>query len=79
MLTDLDEINSIIATADAMQGRLDELAARQTFSVDQHVAARASANTVRGLRGYDLAQLRILFDPEYAEEMKRLTAAAKGG
>jgi len=77
MSTELEEIDSIIEIADAMQKRLDRLEARQVFTLDQHVACRACANTLRGLRGYDLAQLKALFDPEYAEEMKRLTIAAK--
>ncbi len=78
MSAELDEINSIIAIADAMQERLDALEKRKTVSVSQHVAIRACAGTVRGFRGYDLAQLRILFDPEYAEEMNNLTRLSKG-
>ena len=77
MKTDLEEIKAIIYEADKLQTRLDVLERRKTFSLDQHVAARACANTCRGLRGYDLAQLRILFDPAYAAEMKRLTEVAK--
>jgi len=75
---DLDVINSIIAIADAMQERLDRLEARQTFTIDQHVSLRACCNTCRGFRSYDLAELKKLFDPEYKNEMERLTLAAKG-
>lgn len=77
MQTDLGEIKDIIAIAGEMQKRLDKLEGRQIFTLDQQAAARACANTLRGFRGYDLAQLRILFDPEYANEMKRLTEVAK--
>lgn len=78
MQADLEEIDSIIEEADELQARLDKLETRQTFSLDQHVAIRACANTLRGFRGYDLAQIKVLFDPEYADQMKRLTEAAKG-
>ena len=79
MATDLEEIRSITAAADAMQRRLDKLAARRTFSLDQQRAVAGAANKMRDIRGWGLAILLAAFDDEYAEQMKKLTIAAKGG
>jgi len=79
MAADLEEIRSIIEAADALQGRLDKLTARQTFTVDQELAVRSAADKMRNIRGWELSILRIQFDEEYAEKMKRLTEAAKRG
>jgi len=76
---DIDEIKSIIQAADALQRRLDKLTARQTFTVEQELAVRSAADKMRNIRGWELSILRIQFDEEYAEKMKRLTIAAKRG
>lgn len=76
---DLDEIISIIEAADALQGRLDKLAARQTFTLDRQAAVRQAADGLRGLRAWQLSLLRAAFDAEYAASMERLTRAIKKG
>jgi len=79
MAEDLEEIRSIIEAADALQGRLNVLQCRQTFTVEQELAVRSAADKMRNIRGWELSILRIQFDEEYAEKMKRLTIAAKRG
>ncbi len=77
MYSDTEEIKQIMHAADILQTRIDKLAARKAFTPDQHVAAREAADGLRRLRGYQLAELQKQLDPEYAEEMKKLTELAK--
>jgi len=76
---DIKEIHGIIEAANALQGRLDKLAARQTFSIVQQKAVADAANKMRDIRGWGLSILLAAFDDEYAEKMKKLTIAAKRG
>jgi len=76
---DIKEIHGIIEAANALQRRLDKLAARRTFGIDQQRAVRAAADKMRDIRGWGLAILLAAFDDEYAEKMKKLTIAAKRG
>lgn len=77
MKTDLDEINSIIEAADDLQVRLEVLVKRRTFSPDQTSAVLEASNGLLGIRVRQFVFLKIAFDKEYAEEMKKLTAIAK--
>ena len=71
------EIQEIFDSADAMQKKLDKLEARQTFSTERIMAIKAAANSLRDYRGWVLSELRVAFDPEYSEQMEKMTKAAK--
>ena len=71
------DVQEILDLAELMKEKFIKLEARQTFSPDQRKKVREAADGMRGLRDRQFAHLRIAFDPEYADEMKRLTLRAK--
>ena len=72
------DVQEILDLAELMKEKFIKLEPRQTFSMDQRKKVREAADGMRGLRDRQFAHLRIAFDPEYADEMKRLTLSAKG-
>ena len=74
---DLD-VQETLDLAELMKEKFKKLEARQKFSLDQQRKVREAADGLRGLRDRQFAHLRIAFDPEYADEMRRLTLSAKG-
>ena len=71
------DVQEILDLAELMKEKFIKLEPRQTFSMDQRKKVREAADGMRGLRDRQFAHLRIAFDPEYADEMKRLTLRAK--
>lgn len=71
------DVQEILDLAELMQKKFSVIEARQTFSSNQQRKVREAADGLRGLRDRQFAHLRIAFDPEYADEMKKLTLAAK--
>ncbi len=70
------DVKEILDLADSMKKKFDKLELRQAFDADRRRAVKEAANTFRWFRDLGLTNLHAAFDPEYKEQMEKMTRAA---
>lgn len=72
------DVAKILQAAEQMKECFKALEARRSLDAEHYNAVCSAANTFRYFRMIEISRLRAAFDPEYAEEMRKLNLEAKG-